>query len=155
MTTNSRNKRKKIIDSEEVQMKRSALDIETTKIINNNLFLSKTENDSHNAIVKELSLEEIDFEEPFTSNENKILHSENNEEGKTDDIAKYREKLMNIGKTDPLRPDHSNILNLNTENISISQWSKGDVILNGKPLEVFLMHNLSSLEVGFIVSSNH
>lgn len=119
---------------------------ESTKIINNNL--SETKNDEDTQIIKELSLEEIDFEEPIISKENenkKIKCSENNEEENID-IVEYHKKIRNIGIAVPLQTiqsDNSNVLNFNTEKISISQWSKGDVVLNGKPLEVFLMLTFS------------
>lgn len=122
---------------------------ESTKIINNNSFIPETKNDDENTqIIKELSLEEIDFEEPFISKENenkKIKCSENNKDEKID-IEEYPKKLMNIGITVPpqtIQSDNSNVINFNAEKISISQWSKGDVVLNGKSLEVFLLNILS------------
>lgn len=125
---------------------------ESTKIINDNSFTPETKNDEDTHIINELSLEEIDFEEPFMSKENenkKIKFSESNEEEKIG-IAEYHKKIRNIGITVPLQTiqsDNSNVLNFNTEKISISQWSKGDIIINGKPLEVFLM-----LIFSFIIS---
>lgn len=115
---------------------------ESTKIINNNLCNLESNNHEHTKIIEELSLEEIDFEEPFTSIENKsnkTIFPESNEKSKDND--EYCKKLMNVGKTIPLQdiqPDNTNVKNFNAENISISQWSKGDVVLNGKQLEVFL-----------------
>lgn len=56
----------------------------------------------------------------------------------TDDISEYCKKLLNIGNTSPLQTiqfDSANVRNFVAEDISISQWSKGDVVLNGKPLE--------------------
>ncbi|KAL5234739.1 hypothetical protein ACI65C_002149 [Semiaphis heraclei] len=143
------NKRKIPNDSEEVQVKKSPIlmsqvndsffpNAESTKIINNNSFNTVINNDEHSQIVKELSLEDIDFEEPFISKKNisdKMLCLENNKVESTDDVSEYRKKLLNIGNTSPLQTDSANVKNFNTEDISISQWSKGDVVLNGKPLE--------------------
>lgn len=112
---------------------------ESTKIFNDNLFDSKIKNDEHIQIIKELSFEEIDFEEPFTLKENngdKKKISENN-----DDFGEYRNKLMNVTKNIPfqtIQSDDCSVNNFNAENISISQWSKGDVILNKKLLKVYL-----------------
>jgi len=153
------NKRKIPYDSEEVQVKKSPIlmsqvndsfvpNAESTKIITNDSFNSALNNDEHTQIVKELSLEDIDFEEPFISKKDisdKILCLENNKVESTDDISEYRKKLLNIGNTSPLltiQSDDANVKNFNTEDISISQWSKGDVVLNGKPLEVFIFINL-------------
>jgi len=144
------NKRKIIYDSEEIQVKKSpnlmsqvndsfVPNAESTKIINNDSFKSISNNDEHTQIVKELSLEEIDFEEPFITEKNKsdeMLCLGNNKVENTDDISEYRKKILNIGNTSPLQSDNANVNNFNAENISISQWSKGDVVLNGKPLEV-------------------
>jgi len=155
------NKRKIPYDSEEVQVKKSPIlmsqvndsffpNAESTKIINNNSFNSVLNNDEHTQIVKELSLEDIDFEEPFISKKNisdKMLCLENNKVESTDDISEYRKKLLNIGNTSPLQTDSTNVKNFNTEDISISQWSKGDVVLNGKPLEVFIFIYLIVSEV--------
>lgn len=147
------NKRKISYDSEEVPLKKSPILIsqvndsfvpnaESTKIINNDSFNSVSNNDEHSQIVKDLSLEEIDFEEPFilkddTSDETSCL--KNHKVESTDDILEYRKKLLNIGNTSPLQTiqsDRANVRNFVAEDISISQWSKGDVVLNGKPLEV-------------------
>lgn len=106
---------------------------------------SKSNNNEHIQIINELSLEDIDFEEPITSKKNNTIEtlcSKNNIEEKTNDISEYRKKLMNIGKPDSLQIiqcDNTNVINFNAENISNSQWSKGDVVLNGKPLEVCLI----------------
>lgn len=126
---------------------------ESTKIIDNSLSNSVSNNDMHTQIIKELSLEEIDFEEPFVSKKNKIEEMScltNNKVESTDDISEYRKKLMNVGNTVPvqtIQSDHTNVRNFNAEDISITQWSKGDVILNGKPLEVFNKYILLFLEV--------
>lgn len=155
------NKRKIPNDSEEVQVKKSPIlmsqvndsffpNAESTKIINNNSFNTVINNDEHTQIVKELSLEDIDFEEPFISKKNisdKMLCLENNKVESTDDVSEYRKKLLNIGNTSPLQTDSANVKNFNTEDISISQWSKGDVVLNGKPLEVFIFIYLIVSEV--------
>lgn len=152
--TQPNNKRKISFDSEELKIKKSSNvlsqinesftpNAESTKIINNNSCNLEKENHEHTKIVEDLSLEDIDFEEPFTSMENKsdkTIHSENNVESKDND--EYCKKLMNVGKTIPLQsiqPDNTNVKNFNAENISISQWSKGDVVLNGKQLEVFFI----------------
>lgn len=112
---------------------------ESTKIINSKLVDSETNNDEHSKIIKELSLEEIDFEEPisFPSKEtpSEKICFENNKSENVDDISEYRKKIMNIGNN--IQSDNTNVINFNAENISISQWSKGDVVLNGKTLEVF------------------
>ncbi|XP_060870701.1 PMS1 protein homolog 1-like isoform X3 [Metopolophium dirhodum] len=145
------NKRKIPCDSEEFQIKKSPIlmspandsfipNAESTKIISNESFNSVSNNDEHTQIVKELSLEDIDFEEPFISKKNKSDNKclENYSVEITDDISEYRKKLLNIGSTSPFRTiqsDETNVKNFNTEDISISQWSKGDVVLNGKPLE--------------------
>lgn len=158
------NKRKIPYDSEEVQVKKSpvlmsqindsfAPNAESTKIISNDSFNSVLNNDEHTQIVKDLSLEDIDFEEPFISKidkSNKMLCLENNNLESTDDISEYRKKLSNIGNTSPLQTiqsDDANVRNFNAEDISISQWSKGDVVLNGKPLEVFIFIYFIVLEV--------
>lgn len=150
----------------DVQMKKSMISIsqsndlfapnaESTTIMENNLIIPENKNDEHTQIVKELSLEEIDFEEPFSLKENKnnkIICSENNEEEKIDNFEEYRKKLMNVGKTLPLQTiqsDNLTVSNFCTENISISQWSKGDVVLNGKPLKVFIMHCFVLKEIYF------
>lgn len=154
IATHPTNKRKICSDLENVQVKKSATLIsqvndsfapnaESTKIINDNFLDSKSNNDEHTQIINELGLEEIDFEEPITPRENKTdeMCSTNIIENKIDDISEYRKKLMNIEKKIPLQTVHSdeaNVINFNAENISISQWSKGEVQLNGKPLEVFL-----------------
>lgn len=150
------NKRKIPYDSEDFQKKKSPILIspvndsfipiaESTKIINNELINSVINNDEHTQIVKELSLEDIDFEEPFLSKENKrddkCLENYNYNVESANDISEYRKKLLNVGSTSPFRTiqsDDANVKNFNTEDISISQWSKGDVVLNGKPLEVFI-----------------
>lgn len=154
-TTHPKNKRKSSSDSEEVIVKKPTVvmsqidnsfrpNAESTKIINDTLFDSKIEKDEHTQIIEELSLEEIDFEEPFTSKNNKgdkKTYSENNEENKTNDIGEYHKKLMNVAKNIPLQTiqsDNSNVNNFNADDISISQWSKGDVIINRKLLKVFL-----------------
>ncbi|VVC37340.1 DNA mismatch repair protein, C-terminal,DNA mismatch repair, conserved site,High mobility group box [Cinara cedri] len=150
--THLKNKRKSSSDSEEFITKKSTVvmsqinnsfipNAESTKIINDNSFDSEMTKDEHSEIIEHLRLEQIDFEEPFTSNENKEdkkQNSENNDENKIDDIREYRKKLMNVTKNIPLQSiqcDNANVNNLNAENISISQWSKGDVILNGKSLK--------------------
>jgi len=149
------NKRKIPYDSEEVDVKKSPILIsqvidsfvpnaESTKIINNNSLNSELSNDEHTQIVKELSLEEIDFEEPFLSKNNtsdKMLCLKNNKVESIDDISEYRKKLLNVGNISSLQTiqsDNANVRNFIAEDISISQWSKGDVVLNGKPLEVFI-----------------
>ncbi|XP_026817988.1 PMS1 protein homolog 1-like [Rhopalosiphum maidis] len=146
------NKRKIPYDSEEVNVKKSPILIsqvidsfvpnaESTKIINNNSLDSVLSNDEHTQIVKELSLEEIDFEEPFLSKNNtsdKMLCLKNNKVESSDDISEYRKKLLNVGNSSSLQTiqsDNANVRNFIAEDISISQWSKGDVVLNGKPLE--------------------
>lgn len=155
------NKRKESFDTEEekVMMKKPTVlmshssesftpNAESTSIINNS-FKPEFNNDEHTHIIEELSLREIDFEEPFMINENKcdktIVCSKNNELEKSGDISEYCTRLMNIRKTSPLQTNKSanvNVTNFNAEHISISQWSKGDVVLNGKPLEVFYMLKL-------------
>lgn len=150
----SNNKRKMPFDTEKVQIKKPVVLMsqindsfapiaESTKIVIDNSFKTESNNDEHTKIIKELSLEEIDFEkESFISKENEsenISCSENNEVEKTNDMSEYRKKLMNIGITIPLQTNQSDntiVKNFNAENISISQWSKGDVVLNGKSLEV-------------------
>lgn len=148
------NKRKISYDSEEVQVKKSPILIsqvndsfvpnaESTKIIKNDSFDSVLNNDEHTQIVKDLSLEEIDFEEPFILKDDKndeISCLKNHQVESTDDISEYRKKLLNIGNTSPLQSDSANVRNFVAEDISISQWSKGDVVLNGKPLEVFIKY---------------
>jgi len=157
------NKRKIPHDSEEFQIKKSPIlmspvndsfipNAESTKIINNESLNSVLNNDEHTQIVKELSLEDIDFEEPFISKENKSDNKclENYNAESTDDISEYRKKLLNIGSTAPfqtIQSDDANVKHFNTEDISISQWSKGDVVLNGKPLEVFIFIYFIVLEV--------
>lgn len=152
--TNQNNKRKLSFDSEEIKVKKTEIstlpvsdsfkpNAESTKIIDDNYEFS---DEDHTHIIKELSLEEIDFDEPLTLKENKnynIVYSKNNELKETDNITEYHKKLMNIGTTVPLKTvqsDNTNVTNFDAENISISQWSKGDVILNGKLLEVFLIY---------------
>lgn len=157
--TNQNIKRKISLDSEDVKnVKKPAISIspdsdsfrpnaESTKIINDSFEFSK----EHTLIIKELSLEEIDFEEPITLKENKngnIMYSENNEVEKADDISEYHKKLMNVGITVPLKTiesDETNVTNFDAEKISISQWSKGDVVLNEKLLEVFHLLNFLSI----------
>ncbi|XP_025201621.1 PMS1 protein homolog 1-like isoform X2 [Melanaphis sacchari] len=146
------NKRKILYDSEEVQVKKSPILIsqvndsfvpnaESTKVMNSDSFNSVSNNDEHIQIVKELSLEEIDFEEPFISKNNESEEMsclKNDKVESTDDISEYRKKLSNIRNTSPLQTiqsDNANVRNFIAEDISISQWSKGDVVLNGKPLE--------------------
>lgn len=110
---------------------------ESTRIINNSSLNSESCSDECKQIIKELSLEDIDFEEPLTPKENKndsSEYSQNSEVKKNDNIDEYKIKLQNIGKIIYL--DNGNVTNFNTENISISQWSRGDVVLNGKPLKV-------------------
>lgn len=156
--TSPNNKRKISFDTEEVQIKKPAVLMsqindsfapiaESTKIVIDNSFNTESSNDEHTKIIKELSLEEIDFEEEsFISKENESENttcSENNDVEKIDDISEYRKKLMNIGITIPLQNNQSDntiVNNFNAENISISQWSKGDVVLNGKPLEVLFTY---------------
>lgn len=120
---------------------------ESTKIVTDNLYKAHSKNDDHTKIIKELSLDEIDFEEDsFISSENEsenITCSENNEAEKTDDLSEYRKKLLDLGIPIALhtrRPDNTNVKNFNDENISVSQWSKGNVVLNGKPLEVLFIY---------------
>lgn len=152
--TEPNNKRKIPFDSEEMLVKKSALKIsetddsffpnaESTKIANDNSLNSDDNHDEHKKIIEELSLEEIDFEESFLSKEkeNEDNETKNSETvvKETDKLDEYRKKLMNIGTTVPLhtlKSDKANVTNFNAEMISISQWSKGDVTLNGKPLEV-------------------
>lgn len=157
------NKRKIPYDSEDFQIKKSPILIssvndsfipnaESTKIINNESINSVINNEEHTQIVKELGLEDIDFEEPFISKENKRDDEclENYNVESADDISEYRKKLLNVGSTSPFRTiqsDDANVKNFNTEDISISQWSKGDVVLNGKPLEVFIFIHFTVLEV--------
>lgn len=153
--TNLNNKRKIYFESEEIKVKKPAIlmspvadsfrpNADSTKIFNDT---SEFNREDDKLIIKELSLEEIDFEEPLTLKENKndnIMYSENNEVEKTDDITEYHKKLMNVGVTIPLKPIHSdqtNVTNFDTEKISISQWSKGDVVLNEKLLEVYFLIN--------------
>jgi len=141
------NKRKISFDSEEKDYVKKPLVImsqtndsfapnaESTKIINNSLLNSESYSDESKQIIKELSLEDIDFEEPLTppkENKNDSSACSQNDEVKKND--EYQNRLQIIGKTFYL--DNGNVTNLNTENISISQWSKGDVVLNGKPLKV-------------------
>jgi hypothetical protein len=145
----NQNKRKISFDSDEIKVKKSAiedsdscrLNAESTKIINESYEFSDEDH-----IIKELSLEEIDFEEPLTLKENKndnIIYSKNNELEGTDNITEYHKKLMNIRTTNPLKTiqsDNTKVTNFDAENISISQWSKGDVVLNGKLLKVLLVY---------------
>lgn len=144
------------VDLEEIQVKKPMIlmsqinddsfapNAESTKIINNDLFNSESYSDEYTQIVKELSLENINFEEPLTPKKNKrdsISCAENGEMKKTDCNAEYLKKLMNIDVTIPLQSDNTNVSNFNAENISISQWSKGDVVVNGEPLEVLIYKN--------------
>lgn len=150
------NKRKISVDLKEVQVKKPLIlmsqinddsftpNAESTKIINNNLFNSESHSDEYTQIVKELNLEDINFEESLTPKKNKsdsISSAQNGEMKKTDCNAEYLKKLMNIDVTIPLPSDNTNVSNFNAENISISQWSKGDVVLNGEPLEVLIYKN--------------
>lgn len=107
---------------------------ESTKITNNNLFDSEYCSEEHKQIINDLSLEDIDFEEPLIPeiNESNSLVCALNEEEKKSSIDEYESKLQNTKKTIHL----DNVTNFNAENISISQWSKGNVVLNGKTLEV-------------------
>lgn len=150
------NKRKISVDLKEVQVKKPMIvmsqiddsfapNAESTKIINNSLINSESCSDEYTQIVKELSLEDINFEEPLTPKKNKsdsISCAQNGEMKTTDCNAEYLKKLMNIDVTIPLTSDNTNntnsVSNFNAENISISQWSKGDVVLNGEPLEVLI-----------------
>lgn len=144
ITASPTNKRKISFDSEMKPKKPTicmsqtddsfAPNAESTKIINSELFASETNNDEHSQIIKELSLEEIDFDDPisFPLKEN---INENNKPEDVDHISEYRKKLMNIGNI--IQSDSTNVTSFNAENISVTQWSKGAVVLNGKTLEVF------------------
>lgn len=140
--TQPNKKRKRSCDPEEnILLKPS---IEISQINDFNFLKSECNNDDHTKIIKELSLDEIDFEEPFSTNENinnQIECFENTEMKNADDLNEYRKKLMNIGKNVSLQSmvsNNTNVMNFQAENISISQWSKGNVVINGKPLEVLL-----------------
>lgn len=97
--------------------------------------------DVHTQIINELSLEDIDFDEPIASIENESNETcSKNNLGEKNDISEYLKTLKNVGKSVPLQniqSDNTNVINFNAENISISQWSKGEVVLNEKLLEVF------------------
>lgn len=153
-TTPLKHKRKISSDSEEIPVKipftstsqtndSFTPNAESTKIISNDLPNSASYSDEHEQIVQELSLEDIDFEEPITPKENEsdfLTGSQNNEVKKIDDMAEYRKRLMNIRKHIPsqtIQSDDTNVINFNADHITISQWSKGNVILNEKSLEVF------------------
>ncbi|XP_050420572.1 PMS1 protein homolog 1-like [Adelges cooleyi] len=94
-------------------------------------------------LVKDLSLEEIDFEEPFTlveENDSKITHSESNESLINSNIDQYKQRIMNIGitKSHPAIQQHDtsdSSVDFHVKNVTLSQWSKGNVLFNGKPVK--------------------
>lgn len=94
-------------------------------------------------IDKELSLEGIDFEEPFFIDEKENTSKENVSNKYRDEnnsIDEYKKRLMNI-KSNTLchtsKPDKISVLNLDSKSTTLSQWSKGQFLLNGSPVKVF------------------
>lgn len=139
--TCSSNKRKITSDLKEIKVKKPVVLMSQINGLSTEL-----KSEDHQHITVELKLEESGPEESSTSKENKndkIMCLEKNELEKTNDVSEYCAKQIHIGQTvqynyNIKQSDNANVTNINAQNISVSQCSKGDVVINRKLLEVFL-----------------
>lgn len=144
--THSSNKRKTSFDLKEIRVKKPVVLMSQIDSLS-----TEFNNEDNPRIPMESVLKDVDSEELSTSKENKNderICSENIELEKTYD-SKHCEHLIYLEQTVPykmIQSDNANVTNVNAENISTSQWSQSDEILNEKLLEVFLLYTIHFIE---------